>query len=101
MAVNAIKPPVIPRLRGGVKGGVAHAVAALITELHARRRAVHRLSSHQLVINLIATSIMTGSQIHPALACTHMMTTNLGTVMTLMMMMRKVVMATATMLPQV
>ena len=79
MAVNAIKPPLIPRLRGGVKGGVVHAVASMMTKLHARRRAAHLLASHHLVIKMIATCIMIESQVHPVLACTHMMTVNLTT----------------------
>ena len=67
---HAIKPSVIPRVRGGVERGVTHGVAAVVVaKVHARCRAAHLLTSHQLITKLIAACIMRGSQVHPALAC--------------------------------
>lgn len=43
----------------------------MMTKLHARPRAAHLLISHHRVTILVATSILIGSQIDPALACTH------------------------------
>lgn len=67
---HAVKPPIIPRVRRGVKGGIVDGVTAMVGEAHVRCSVAH-VTSHHLLAILLLIPVMTLCLVHPALPCIH------------------------------